>query len=323
MTLDLWNSKMNKIGSKLNDLMPFLTPFGVILGIILGKHVAGLKPAVPYLFALMTFSGALSISPGEFFQTLKKPKFILCYVICSFLAMPLFTMVFSKLCFRSLPDIASGYILVRAIPTAVVGTIWTSIYYGNMAIAISLIILDTLTAPFVTPLLVRLLTNTSAPIDSLGMMKSLVIMVVIPSILGMLCNKLKGGNFRKAIHPTLKPLSKFFLVSVIVLNCSAVAEDLIAQASPRYLFLALFSILLCVSGYGFAFSGAKLFRFNQDDTIALTFAIAMRNMSAALVIAIDYMPHDAALPVILCIVFQQVCGSIVANLIFGKKQKST
>lgn len=314
-----WNTTMGVFDKALSKKMSLLTPIGVLLGILLGKHVSWMKPVVTPLFGVLTFSGALSISVGDFKNTIKKPKFILCYILLSLIAMPLFTYAFSKLVFPSSMDLCSGFVAVRAIPTAVVGTVWASIYSGNMAISIALITLDTIVAPLTTPLTIKLLTQTSAPINATGLLKSLIVMVLLPSILGMFFNQFKDGFVRKTIQPTLKPLSKLILPFVIMISCSSVAQRLIEGASWRYVWIAFFAFFLCALGYAVALVGSKLFKFNQQDTVSLTFAIAMRNTTAALVIAIDYMPPDAALPVIFCIVFQQMTGSFVASLVFTQK----
>lgn len=316
-----WNSKMRSLNNALSKAMPLLTPIGVVLGIVLGKNVAWMKPAVTPLFGVLTFSGALSISAKDFNGTIKKPKFIICYVICSLIAMPLLTYALSLLFFPSSMDLRSGFVAVRAIPTAVVGTVWSSIYSGNMAISIALVTLDTLIAPFTTPFIIKLLAKTTSPVDASGMLSSLIIMVLLPSILGMICNQIKGGVVRIAIHPSLRPISKLMLPFVIMVSSSSVSEKLIEGLSSRYILIGLFALFLCLLGYCVSLFGSRLFKFNEKDTVSMTFAIAMRNTTAALVIAIDYMPPDAALPVIFCIVFQQMTGSIVASFVFGHKKE--
>ena len=59
-----------------------------------------------------------------------------------------------------------------------------------MGIALSILIVDTVIAPIITPFLLRLLIGSSIQIDSGGMMSSLLFMVVIPSIIGMVINQL-------------------------------------------------------------------------------------------------------------------------------------
>jgi len=48
----------------------------------------------------------------------------------------------------------------------------------------------------------------------------------------------------------------------------------------------------------------------------MTFSIAMRNITATLVIAINYMPPDAALPAVFGILLQQAIGSIIVSIAF-------
>ena len=45
----------------------------------------------------------------------------------------------------------------------------------------------------------------------------------------------------------------------------------------------------------------------------------MRNVSAALVLAIDYLPPDGALPVIFGILFQQSASAIAGGILFKKR----
>lgn len=312
--------KMKVFNHHVEKCMPFLTPLGVVAGLILGKHISWMKPAVNYLFGFLTFTGALTIGLKDFGRTLKKPKYLLCFALCSFIIMPIMTIILASVIFPNSPEIVSGYALIRAIPTAVVGTIWTSIFSGNMAIAITIIVLDTILAPFITPFMLKLLTHASIPLDTLGMMKSLCIMVVIPSILGMLCNQYKKGAVNKEIGPCLKPFSKLCLVFVIMINCSQVSSRLINNASWQYVSIGLVSLAIALLGYVVGYFGSKIFSFNRNDSVALTFAVAMRNVSAALVLAINYLPPAAALPVIFGIVFQQSSCAVVGNIIFSKKK---
>lgn len=120
-----------------------------------------MKPLVSCLFGILTFSSALSISLKNFFNTMKKPKFMVAYWVGSLFLMPLFSVGMAYLFFNDNAGIISGYALLRAILTAVVGTIWASVFSGNMGIALSILIIDTLIAPFMTPFIIKLLIGSS------------------------------------------------------------------------------------------------------------------------------------------------------------------
>ena len=101
---------MKKLNKGMERFMPLLTPTGVILGLILGDRIISFKPAVTYLFAFLTFTGAISISLKDFGRTLKKPMFILSYALASYIAMPIVAKLCGVIAFPNSPNTASGYI---------------------------------------------------------------------------------------------------------------------------------------------------------------------------------------------------------------------
>ena len=321
MDIEGITNKMKKLNKGMERFMPFLTPTGVILGLILGDRIVSLKSAVTYLFAFLTFTGAISISIKDFGRTLKKPMFILCYALASYLFMPIMAKILGISVFPNSPNTASGYILLRAIPSAVSGTIWATIYSGNMAICLSLLIIDTLLAPIMTPFLFSMLSGTTIEVDFIGMVTSLFIMVVIPSIIGMAANGYKRGVINKHIGPCLKPISKISLLFVLMINAAQVSDRIIENASFEYISIALTSLVLAIIGFIVIYYLCKAFKFNEKDTISLTFSVAMRNISAALVLAIDFLPPEAALPCIFGIVFQQSISAIMGNMLFKKNER--
>ena len=64
---------------------------------------------------------------------------------------------------------------------------------------------------------------------------------------------------------------------------------------------------------------SRLFSLNREDTVSVTFASGMRNISAAMVIAISFFPPQSVLPVISGIVLQQSAVAIASHFLFGRK----
>ena len=116
--------QFNTLNKKLNKLMPLITPTGVILALMLGDVFAPLKPIVNPLFGVMTFLGAMKISFKDMLDALKKPLFIIVFALASYLVMPVMAELISVIFFSANKSLGSGYNLVRAIPTSVVGSIW-------------------------------------------------------------------------------------------------------------------------------------------------------------------------------------------------------
>lgn len=309
---------MKRFNHTLERLMPILTPTGVILGLLLGAHVSWMKPAVNWLFGFLTFTSALSISMGDVGKTLKKPKVFLLFILCAIVILPVLAFLLATMIFHDQSDLVSGYILLMAIPTAVVGTIWSSIYHGDAAVSLTILLLDTVLAPFLTPAIVKIFTHTSIQIDALGMMRSLLFMVVIPSILGIAVNQLTRGKVNENVTPCLKPIGKIFLVLVIIINTSRSADTLISSASLLYIPVGLLSIFLAGIGFPISYYLSRFAKCTHEEAVSVTFASSLRNISAALVLATDYFPPLATLPVVFGIVFQQTVCALMGSWLFGK-----
>ncbi len=309
-------SFFNKSNEILNNLMPVMTPIAVILGLILGSYTSWMKPAVNWLFGIMTFFGAMKISAKEVGAALKKPIFLLVFAICSYFLMPLVAYVISHLFFNGNKDLISGYILLRATPTAVVSTVWATIYSGNMAVSISVLILDSFLSPLLTPFILKLYTGEAVAVDSIGMMKSLLFMVLIPSFLGLLANHFFAPQIKRIWAPVTNPISKLLIDIVIIINTSQQASAIIESASLQYLLVALGNIVMVIIGFSLGFLLSRLMKLDREKTISITFSVSMRNTSAALVLAISFLPAAASLPCIFGIVFQQCMAALMSKLYF-------
>lgn len=313
---------LKSVDKRLNALMPFITPTGVILALLLGNLFVSLKPIVNPLFGVITFFGAMKISAKDMVAAIKRPLFIIGFVLSSYIAMPILAELVSLIFFSGNKALGSGFNLVRAIPTAVVGSIWAMIFHGNIAVSLTILLVDTLLAPIMTPLMLKIFTGTAVEIDSVGMMKSLCMMVVIPFFLGLVFNRFFSKSIKQYIAPATNPLSKLILLFVIIINVSQVAERIKSDASWSYITIAIAAILLAAIGFPVGFMFCKLLRLDKSQSISTTYAVAMRNISAALVLAIDFMPAEAALPVIFSIVFQQTVAAIMGHVLFGKNENA-
>jgi tagaturonate reductase len=233
--------------------------------------------------------------------------------------MPGITALIARLCFPGKPDIVSGYVLLMAIPVAVSSYIWTAIFRGDDAVALTLILIDTILAPLLTPLTVRLFSHSEVAIDATGMIISLLVMVVVPSVIGVAVNQATHNRMRVSVAPLGKPFSKLALFAVIAINTAQIADKITFSFS--LLPIALLNALLAFLGFLCGWGIARLIRANRGVQVSLTFATGMRNISAAMVLAISFFPPDSALPVIIGILFQQTIAAFSGYLFFrGKKE---
>jgi tagaturonate reductase len=301
--------------------MPVLTPFGVVLGFLLPRVFIILRPFIPWIFGIITLSGALKLKAREFGLTLRSPLPILVSLFSSHVVMPLAVLLIAGLIFRGDTDTISGYILVYSVPTAVSGIIWVSIYKGDNALALALILISTMLAPLITPGTMAVLLGTKVSLDMTGIALSLVGMVVIPTIIGVTANEISRGKAPKVISPYLNPVAKICMILVIAANASAVAPK-VRFDDPKVWIIAGVCILLAAIGYVLARFIGIVCRLSPGKQVTIFFSSGLRNISAATTIAIEYFPEEAALPALLGIVFQQTMAAIMGKLLLGRTHLS-
>ncbi|MGE4453365.1 MAG: bile acid:sodium symporter family protein [Sphaerochaeta sp.] len=310
---------LQTINKRFNAVMPFVTPIGVVIGLLLGHSLDSYRYLGTYFFAFITFVGALGVSYRQFAQIARRLRVVLLVLVCAHIVLPVLVALLGRLAFPQEPDIVTGFILLSSIPIAVTAFIWSNIYEGDAALALSLIILDTLLSPLLTPLTVRLLSNTTVVIDSGGIMTSLLVMIVVPSLLGMLCTQFVPKTAKRAVL-YLSPLTKVLLIVVVVLHVGALAGSL--AFTWVYVPLILMNLLVIALGFLIVYLlGRFVLKVDRASLVSMTFTGGMRNISAALVLATTYFSPLTALPVILGILFQQTFVGFLGGVLFARKKK--
>ncbi|MDL2228786.1 bile acid:sodium symporter family protein [Treponema sp. OttesenSCG-928-L16] len=310
-----------KLGTRLDKLMPFITPVGVAIGFLLGSVLSPFKPAVTYLFAYITLIGAMGMDLADFKAVLKRPFPLIAVFLCSHAALPALTRLLAGLCFPGRTDIITGYVLLSSIPIAVSSYIWTSIFYGNGAVSLTVIIIDTLLAPIVTPLTVKIFADTDVSIDTGSMILSLFLMIVIPSLAGIILNHLSRNRLKNKVVPYGKPFSKLALLGVISINASQVAGRV--AFGLGLIPIVLVNIMVTLSGFLLGYFAARLLRLDKDMRVSMTYTSGMRNISAAMVLAISFFPPDTSIPVVVGIILQQSAAAFIGYFLFTRKQSRT
>jgi len=309
----------------LDRFFPLLTPTFLTLGLVLGASVGQYVGLVPWLFALATFIGSLKIDFNAFLGTIKKPKGILVVMFILRILMPLVSLLTGRLLFPNDIYTQTGLLLFGLLPVAINSVLWTVITKGNVSLTLSVVLLDTILTPIVLPLSVLLLTGASIELDTFGMMRSLLLMVVLPSIIGMSLNQFTKGEFGRKWSVKSAPFAKIFLLAVILINGGNIRRYF-PPIDFRLITIMLSIMLLAVIGYCISWFLARWMKLPDEDVKAVVFSGGMRNMSTGVVIAVAHFPPGAAIPIISGIFFQQIVCATIAKLIenfYEKKEVKT
>lgn len=263
----------------------------------------------------MTFSGSLQSNVSDLKHVMQHPKpLITCFVILQ-VVIPLLAFFVGHTFFFGDTYTITGIILAFIIPTGISSVIWVSIYRGNIALTLSIILLNTMVSPVIIPYTLKLFVGTTVSIDTFSMMVGLFWMIVVPSCLGMLINQYTKGRVTKTLVPTLAPFSKIGLGVVVAINSAAVAPFL-KDMSLKLVGIIFTVLLLAFTAYMIGAIVAKyVFHFKNEDIVVLTFNSGMRNISAGAVIAIAYFPPPVSIPVISCMLIQQLLAAFFGQFI--------
>jgi bile acid:Na+ symporter, BASS family len=300
---------LQKLNKFLEKMMPFITPVGVIMGVLLAAYLKNYSYLIPWIFAFMTFAGSLSSNFKSLKEVIIHPFPIFVTLGLLHIVMPIWAWGVGHLAFNGDVYTITGIIMAMVIPTGVTSFIWVSIYKGNIPMALSIILIDTLLSPFIVPLSLSIFVGQKVDMDVWGIMKGLLGMIVIPSLIGMYLNHVTKGKVKDVWGLRLAPISKICLGFVVMLN-GAVVAPYIRHVSVKLVSIVLVVFFIAISGYILSFLAGKIMKRERELIITITFTGGMRNISAGAVLAVSYFPASVAVPVVVGMLFQQILASI-------------
>jgi BASS family bile acid:Na+ symporter len=230
---------------------------------------------IPFLIQIIMFGMGTSMSFNDFVGVIKMPKGVFIGVTSHFIIMPLLGFTLASL--SGLPaEIAAGMILLGCSPNGMASNVISYLAKANLALSITITAISTLLAPFLTPLLMKLLAHSFIEIDVLHMMWDISKMVIIPVAAGLLFNYFFSGKVTwldKAM-PLVSMIAIAFSIVVII----AAGRDSLLTIGPLLLGLLLVHNLL---GYFLGYWFARIFKMSERDCRTVAIEVGMQNAGLA------------------------------------------
>ncbi|HEX3017088.1 MAG TPA: bile acid:sodium symporter family protein [Caproicibacter sp.] len=311
---------MNSFNKFAGKWMPVIVLVCLSIGITFSESIGRLTFLVPYIFAFMTFTGTLNSGFRQLLNIAKHPVSLIVSLLLIHIAMPLLALGIGKLCFPANPYFIVGMVLEFVVPSAVASFLWSSMAGGNASLTLSIVLIDTLTAPFLVPFSLHLLVGARVSVDVAGMMRDLIWMIAVPALATMLLNQFTKGEAGKKLSPVLAPYGKIALILIIMINSTRIAP-FIRHMTPILYEVTGCIFVIAVLGYLAGWFAGFLLKQKSDITSSMTFGCGMRNISAGAVIAAAYFPAEVMFPVMIATLFQQVLASVFARLLNRNKER--
>lgn len=307
-------NRLNRLDHLIGKNIVWVTLSCVALAVIFPAFFGKLLPATSALFAFMTFSSSLGGGFREMKGVALHPLPVVSCLLILHVLMPGLVLLLGRLLFADEPYFITGMVLEYTVPTAVATLMWVSMSRGNMALSLSIVLLDTLLTPFLIPLTLKVLVGSVVEVDAAGMMRGLLFMVALPAVVGMGLFQATGGRVAKTLQPKLSPFSKIALMLIILANASVVAVYLRNMTKTLFL-VALTVFFLCLLGYLLGWFAARLLKLDYSSSLSMTLSAGMRNINAGAVLAIQYFPSAVLFPVVISSLFLQLSASVVVQLL--------
>jgi BASS family bile acid:Na+ symporter len=174
------------------------------------------------------------------------------------------------------PEIAAGIILIGCSPNGVASNVISYLAKANLALSITITAVSTMLAPFVTPVLMKVLAGSFIEINVMEMMWDIIKMVIVPIVLALVVNEF----FSKKIKwlETVMPFISMFGIAFIIIIVTALGRDSLLQVGPA---LIVLMFLHNLSGYTLGYWSARLFRMSERDCRTIAIEVGMQNAGLA------------------------------------------
>jgi BASS family bile acid:Na+ symporter len=272
-----------------NQLAP-ITLLGAVAAYLYPPLFLVFKDSFLWFFAATMFALGIVLDSAELKETVRHPGRIGLGVLTQFTVMP--ALGFAAALVSPLPpEVALGFIIVACAPGAMASNVIVYLAGGAVAFSVALTTVATFLSPLLTPTLVAWLGNAFLEIPFWPMMKTIVLVVVLPLAAGMSLHRVLGRRLEVArgIAPAVAA------VAIVIICSYAVAanQERIAVVGTWVIVMV---VLVNAFGYLAGWWLARLYGFDLRHRLTLAIEIGMQNAGLGVALALAHFTPATALP---------------------------
>lgn len=145
------------------------------------------------IIQLVMFGMGIQMSLKDFSGLAQTGKGVAIGLLCHFSIMPLMGWLLTKV-FHFEPEIAAGIILIGSCSSGLASNVMVYLARANLVLSVIVTAMATMAAPFLTPLLMKLLAGQLVHIDVVNMMMEIIKIVIVPIGAALLHDYLKSAT---------------------------------------------------------------------------------------------------------------------------------
>ena len=299
--------------------IPIVLAAGFITGLMV--DTSALKKFILPVTLLMIYPAMIGFRIRELLN-LSHTRLILTSLGINFVLVPLLAYLLGTAFLLSDPQLFAGLAITSLLPTSNMTIAFTMFAKGNVPGAVKLTVLSLVLGSLLAPWYLLAMVGKYIPIDVLMTMKTIMVVVFIPLIMGTvtysyILKKYTQEEFNQKIKPYLPAATGWGMVYIVFTSISSNSKNIVSR--PDLIVLALtVQVVFYVLNYLIAVKIGRSF-FKQKDSITLVFSTVLRNLSIAIGLAATAFGSNAALMVSLAFLIQGQAGAWFIKL--NKKYK--
>jgi BASS family bile acid:Na+ symporter len=245
------------------------------------KSIGGLESSsiIPYLLQVIMFGMGTELSLKDFGQVLRAPKGVIIGILCHYTIMPFVGFGLAHL-FNFPPEIAAGIILIGCCPSGLASNVMCYLAKANLALSVSVTAISTILAPFLTPLLMKLLGGSYVNVDFWAMVWDITKIVIIPIVAGLAFHYLVRGKMKwldKAM-----PVFSMIGIGLVLVIITANGRDNLLKVGGL---LMIATFIHNMAGYFLGYWSARIMKFAERDCRTIALEVGMQNAGLAAALA--------------------------------------
>ncbi len=245
---------------------------------------------IDLVLAFITMSLGLNLSKQDFRQLFVSPKSLTVGLFAQMVLLPLAAFLLMKFTEFS-PEIKVGFIIISVCPGGVTSNLVSYLLKGNVALSISLTVMNGLLCMFTIPIFVNMAIgyyfHHSAVIELpvWGTIQHIALVTVFPATIGVLIRN-KFSAFANKLQPILKYVLPALLLIIFLLKIFVPVEKGGIALSQNEIWMLCFWVLLQnFSGIILGYITGFLFNLNFQNKITIIIEVGLHNTALALLIA--------------------------------------
>ncbi|WP_256012288.1 bile acid:sodium symporter family protein [Desertivirga xinjiangensis] len=164
---------------------------------------------------LVMFGMGIQMSLKDFSGLASTGKGVVIGLLCHFSIMPLMGLLLTRV-FHFETEIAAGIILIGSCSSGLASNVMVYIARANLVLSVTVTAMATLIAPFMTPMLMKLLAGTLIEVKFLNMMMEIIKIVIVPIGAALIHDYLKTASAKG--WKTIRVISALAVIWLVALG---------------------------------------------------------------------------------------------------------